>query len=133
MLRTAHFILYVKSQQESTVFYSRVLSVEPQLDVPGMTEFGLPGGAVLGLMPVDGIARLLGDAVPDIARQPRVPRAELYIVVDSADAYMARAGEAGARELSPVIERDWGHMAGYCEDPDGHVLAFANALPSVER
>jgi hypothetical protein len=30
-----------------------------------MTEFALPGGLVLGLMPVTGIRKLLGAAVPD--------------------------------------------------------------------
>jgi aminoglycoside 6'-N-acetyltransferase len=32
---------------------------------------------------------------------------------------------AGATELSPVLAREWGDDAGYCLDPDGHVLAFA--------
>ena len=30
-------------------------------------------------------------------------------------------------ELDPLRARDWGHLAAYSLDPDGHVLAFAAA------
>ena len=98
----SHFILFVADQARSTAFYAHVLGMAPQLDVPGMTEFALPGGGVLGLMPgFHPIAFL--DAVCH-----------------------ARALSAGARELSPLLARDWGHVAAYSLDPDGHVLAFAS-------
>jgi uncharacterized protein len=99
-----------------------------QLDVPGMTEFALPGGAVLGLMPEASIRRLLGDKLPDPAAAGGAPRAELYLLVEDPGAYHARALAAGARELSPLQDRDWGHRAAYTLDPDGHVLAFAQAM-----
>jgi hypothetical protein len=35
---------------------------------------------------------------------------------------------AGAKELSAMAARDWGHAAAYSLDPDGHVLAFAKEL-----
>ncbi len=120
----AHFILYVRDQAAAAAFYSRVLDAAPTLDVPGMTELDL-GGATLGLMPEQGITRLLGDAIDPSAS--RVPRAELYLVVGDPDAMMRRALEAGARELSPVTPRDWGHRAGYVLDLDGPVVAFAGA------
>jgi uncharacterized protein len=120
-----HFILYVADQRESVRFWSDALALAPALDVPGMTEFALPGGAILGLMPESGIRRLLGDALPDPSRAAGVPRAEVYLVVDDPDAAHARAVAAGARSLSPVVPREWGHRAGYLLDPDGHVIAFA--------
>lgn len=89
-----------------------------------MTEFEI-GGAVLGLMPEAGIKRLLGDGLPDPGRARGVPRAEIYLVVDDPAAYHARALAAGARELSPLTLRDWGHDVAYSLDRDGHVLAFA--------
>lgn len=125
MLRTAHLILYVADQARSAAFYRRALAAEPRLDVPGMTEFALPGGAVLGLMPAAGIRRLLGERLPDPALADGVPRAELYLLVDDPAAAHARALAAGARELSALAPRDWGHAAAYSLDPDGHVLAFA--------
>ncbi|MBX3274230.1 MAG: VOC family protein [Sandaracinaceae bacterium] len=120
----AHFVLFVRDQRASAAFYRRVLAVEPRLDVPGMTELSLGDGCVLGLMPRDGIARLLeGRADP---RGPAgLARAELYLLVDDPAAYHARALAAGAEELSPLAPRDWGHVAAYSRDLDGYVLAFA--------
>lgn len=124
----AHFILYVRDQRASAEFYQRALAIAPRLDVPGMTEFALAGGAVLGLMPEAGIRRLLGDAIADPASAHGVPRAELYVRVPDVAIAHARAIEAGATELSPPAPRDWGHEASYLRDPDGHVLAFARVL-----
>lgn len=121
----AHLILYVRDQRRSAEFYARVLDARPRLDVPGMTEFALSEGAVLGLMPAAGIKRLLGDALPDPAAAAGVPRAELYLLVVDPGAHHRRALENGAAELSPLSRRDWGHEAAYSLDPDGHVLEFA--------
>ncbi len=121
----AWFILYVADQRRSAEFYAAILDAPPELDVPGMTEFRLPGGARLGLMPEAGIRALLGERLPDPGRAAGLPRAELYLRVDGAERWLRRAVSAGAREISGVESRDWGDRAGYCLDPDGHVLAFA--------
>lgn len=127
----AHLILYVNDQRASARFYARVLGLSPRLDVPGMTEFLLSEGAVLGLMPAAGIKRLLGERLPDPGRAAGVPRAELYLLTDQPGAFHDRALANGALELSPLALRDWGHEAAYSLDPDGHVLAFARE--AVER
>lgn len=124
---TPGFILYVADQARSARFYAALLERAPRLDVPGMTEFELGGGAVLGLMPAAGIRRLLGPTLPDPAAAAGVPRAELYLLGPDPEAGHARALAAGARELSPVRPRDWGHRVGYALDPDGHVVASAGA------
>ncbi len=124
-MKRAHFILYVRDQARSTRFYSAALGVQPSLDVPGMTEFELPGGSILGLMPEGGIKRLIGQPLPDPSTATGIPRAELYLIVGEAETCLQRAIDAGATELAAVGDRDWGHRAGYCLDPDGHVLAFA--------
>jgi len=121
----SHFILFVADQERSKSFYSDVLGVQPRLHVSGMTEFDLPGGAVLGLMPTAGMRRLLGDALPDEGPVAGPPRAELYLLVESPQAFHSRALAAGATALSPLLARDWGHVAAYSLDPDGCVLAFA--------
>lgn len=118
-----HFILYVRDQAVSTAFYERVLGRVPTLDVPGMTEFCLGDTVVLGLMPERGIVGLLAltsDSVP-----ARSLRGEVYLVVGEPEAYHSRAVSAGARELSPLRARDWGHDVAYSQDADGYVLAFA--------
>lgn len=126
----AIFILYVKDQQRSKEFYRAVLQIEPSLDVPGMTEFQLVNGASLGLMPAANIKRMLGDKLPDPAKAEGIPRAEIYLLVESPGEYHARALSHGATELSPMQDRDWGHRAAYSLDPDGHVIAFAKEISS---
>jgi uncharacterized glyoxalase superfamily protein PhnB len=117
-------ILYVADQRRSTEFYRQVLGREPNLDVPGMTEFELVSGCRLGLMPEVAIRRLLGPVLPDPAQAGGVPRVELYVAVADAAACYSRALDAGATELSRLQPRDWGDSVAYCLDPDGHVLAF---------
>lgn len=126
------FILYVKDQEKSTAFYSKVLARTPKLFVPGMTEFELCDGSLLGLMPIQGIKRLLGEKLPDPDRAHGIPRAELYLIVDDAELYHRRALVAGAKELSSLLQRSWGHLAAYSLDPDGHVVAFAEKADSAE-
>ncbi len=125
MVIRTHTILYVSDQARSTAFYSKVLAQESDLYVPGMTEFNLSPNHVLGLMPEDGIKRLLGETLPDPSRATAIPRAEIYLVVDDPQTYFDRALEAGAKSLSQLSDRDWGHQVAYCLDPDSHVLAFA--------
>jgi uncharacterized glyoxalase superfamily protein PhnB len=127
---TCHFILYVQDQRAGTAFYAAVLDRAPDLNVPGMTEFRLGSDAVLGLMPVSGIKRLLGDPLPDPTAGAGIPRVEIYLRVADAAKHHARALANGARELSPLQARDWGDLAAYSLDIDGHVLAFADLQPA---
>ncbi len=121
-----NFILYVRDQVASARFYQNVLNLEPHLHVPGMTEFRLSSGCVLGLMPEKGIKRLLGVAIEDPEKTNGVARAEVYLTVDSPEIFLNRALAEGARLLSPFEPRNWGDKAGYVADLDGHVLAFAS-------
>ncbi|EYF03470.1 VOC family protein [Chondromyces apiculatus] len=123
----AHFILYVRDPAASRDFYESVLQRAPSLDVPGMTEFELGPGMVVGLMPEAGIKRLLGPEV-DPSRLHGPGRAEIYLVVQDPAGHHARALAAGARELSPLALRGWGHRAAYSVDADGYVLAFATPV-----
>lgn len=121
-----HFILFVADQMKSTAFYSTVLGASPSMVAPGMTEFTLSDNSVLGLMPNAGAERLL--RIKTSKEAACASRCELYLVVDDPADHHGRALAAGARELSPLSRRDWGHSAAYSLDPDGHVLAFAQPL-----
>jgi len=130
MINRVHCILYVDDQKASTAFYAALLEKAPSMDVPGMTEFELPGGTVLGLMPRQGIQTLLEpDSKLEVFTASSLPAwtSELYLVVEDAQAYLDRALCAGGRLLSSIAERDWGHRVGYCLDLDRTVLAFAEA------
>jgi uncharacterized glyoxalase superfamily protein PhnB len=125
-------ILYVADQQLSTTFYSKLLNMEPSLDVPGMTEFELSSDLKLGLMPENGIARILKDRMPHPATGHGIPRCELYMLVDNHSELYERSIALGAVEVSKIQDRDWGHSAGYVSDPDGHIIAFAKEIKVIE-
>lgn len=121
----AQFILYVKDQAASCEFYRALLGIAPSLNVPGMTEFELSEGCKLGLMPEDGIARILTPRLPHPADASGVPRCELYLLVKDAQQYCRRAEQHGATLVSTLSARDWGHRVAYFADADGHVVAIA--------
>lgn len=120
-------ILFVEDQRAALQFYQQLLEAQPELDVPGMTEFRLPDGGLLGLMPESGIRRLLPPLPDDSAHLG--PRAELYLQVDQPRVWLERALAAGARLLAQPEPRDWGDTVAYCMDPWGYLLAFASVTP----
>ncbi len=122
------FILYVKDQQKSCSFYKSLLLQEPVLNVTGMTEFQLSDSTKLGLMPEEGIAKILKDIVPHPSKGNGIPRCELYMNVNNPEEYYKRAVKIGALPISDLMLRDWGDEAAYCADPDGHIIAFARRV-----
>lgn len=118
-------ILYVKDQAKSKAFYRDLFQQEPNLDVPGMTEFSFFEGCQLGLMPENGISKIITPALPHPEKGSGIPRCELYFRVEHAMSYINRALELGAQPVSSFAKRDWGEQVGYVADFDGHVLAFA--------
>ncbi len=128
MIDKIHTILFVQDQEKSTVFYSSLLNIEPQLFVPGMTEFNLSNECILGLMPISGIKKILGSHLFDTKNLNIKPQSEIYLLVNNADDYLKRAAALNAVELSPMQERNWGHKAAYYFDPDNHIIAIAEEL-----
>ena len=123
------FILYVSDQMKSKEFYRELFQVEPSLDVPGMTEFRLTKHVKLGLMPEDGISKILSDKTPHPNLGSGIPRCELYLKIDNANEYITQGIKLGGTQISEITDRDWGDRVGYISDPDGHILAFAELKP----
>ncbi len=124
-MKAVEFILYVADQVRSQVIYEELLKVKPGLDVPGMTEFDLMDGVKLGLMPENGIAKILTEKVPHPKQGNGIPRCELYLKVKNAEEYINRGVQLGGKEISTLKKRDWGDTVGYISDVDGHIIAFA--------
>lgn len=122
------FILYVADQRRSANFYAALLDREAVLDVPGMTEFELASGTKLGLMPNEGIARIISGPLLHPSIGSGIPRCELYLLVDDLAAATTRAEVAGAIVVTAAADRDWGHRVVYFVDPDGHVIALAELI-----
>lgn len=119
------FIIYVKNQERSKCFYQELLGIEPLLNVPGMTEFQLADNAILGIMPEEGIVRILEGKIPHPQKANGIPRFEIYLFVDSPDDYYNKLEKAGGTGISKAAIRTWGDYVSYGFDPDGHIMAFA--------
>lgn len=118
------FILYVQSQERSRDFYISILHMQPTLDVPGITEFAILEGVFLGLMPENGIAKILVDTMPHPSTANGIPRCELYLESVNPTDDVTNAVLHGATLVSDVQARNWGDTVGYVADPDGHIIAF---------
>ncbi|HLV45680.1 VOC family protein [Myroides odoratus] len=118
-------ILYVSDQQASAVFYAKLFRQNPDLNVPGMTEFKLSESCKLGLMPNKGIAKILSDKMPHPDQGNGIPRCELYFYVENIELEFENAIEIGAKLISEIKDQDWGDKVCYFADMDGHIIAFA--------
>jgi uncharacterized glyoxalase superfamily protein PhnB len=125
-IKASEIILYVKNQDLSARFYQKLFRCEPDLNVPGMTEFNVFENLKIGLMPAEGIMRLLGNSIPNPDQADGIPRCELYFIVEDVHVEFDHAIGCGAIMISPVLLRDWGDYVCYVSDPDGHVIAFAH-------
>lgn len=121
-------IIYVSNQEMSKKFYSETLDSDPILDVPGMTEFFLNEKVKLGIMPEDGIAKIICPVLPNPKAANGIPRCEIYLKVNNPAMYMKRALKMGGKKISDPMKRDWGDEVAYVSDLDGNVIAFAKEL-----
>ncbi len=126
-------ILYVSNQEVSSEFYRKIFRKNPELHVPGMTEFELSENCKIGLMPNKGIAKILTEKIPHPDEGNGIPRCELYCYVENIQLEFDNAIEAGAKLISPVADRDWGDKVCYFSDPDGHIIAFAEKRNDENR
>lgn len=124
----AEIILYVANQEKSKLFYQTLFDKKPDLDVPGMTEFCINDFLKLGLMPNDGIAKIITPLMPHPNLGKGIPRCELYLLTDDLENHFEKMLHFGATLVSPISERNWGDVAGYFADEDGHIIALAKRL-----
>ena len=122
------FILYVSNQEKSRLFYERLLNIKPFLNVPGMTEFKLLENVKLGLMPENGITKIISEKLPHPKKGNGIPRCEIYLKVKNPIEYLKRGIESGGKEISKFQDRDWGDKVGYISDLDGNIIAFAQKI-----
>ncbi len=127
------FIIYVADQRKSKDFYEQLLQIKPSLDVPGMTEFQLSDSVKLGLMPENGIAKIITPKLPHPSTASGIPRCELYLKVENPEQYLQRGIQFGGKEISKLQNRDWGDKVGYISDLDGHIIAFAENRMTINK
>ena len=121
--------LVVDDGAAAIAFYERAFGAEvrTRLEAGGMLVFAALriGGALVTLceaMPAHGFV------APD--RDAPVP-AFITLYVEDADAWHARALEAGATQINPIDAHVHGDRAGSVRDPFGHRWAIATHVEDV--
>ena len=131
-IKLVETIFYVNDQQKSAEFYQNIFRKNPDLNVPGMTEFVIAENCKLGLMPNKSIAKILLGKLPNPELGNGIPRCELYLYVENIELEFENAIKSGAKLISSIENRDWGDKVCYFSDIDGHVIAFAQRIENVE-
>lgn len=124
-LRLALVILAVEDLSRSSAFYRSLLGWPQPISTAVYAELASPNGMRLGLYDRRNFGNNLGE-VPMAIAGP-VATSEIYLYADDLDAVWERARTAGGRELTPPSVRLWGDRVGYVADPDGYVVALAQA------
>ena len=123
-----HLVLAVSDVDRAKQFYGEAFGWKPHLEWPGeYAELELPDQDWLGLYKEDGYAETAGAPVEELKRG-RYGGAELYVQVEDVNAAMDSLRDAGAKALSPLARRGWGHEAAYFADPDGNIVAVARPV-----
>lgn len=95
---------------------------------PGMTEFPLGEKWKLGIMPGDGIVKILDNQVENPYEIVGMPRCEIYLYMDDPDHGYDQALKAGGQAISSGAIWNWGDYAAYCSDYDGNIIVFAKQM-----
>lgn len=120
-------IFAVSDVDRSVTFYEAAFGWPRNtwIDYRNYVELLLDGGA-LGLYEREAYGAQVG-APPAAIAGGAVSPAYLYVRVDDVEEAVARLEAVGARLLAPLAEQSWGERAAWFADPDGNVVAVAQA------
>ena len=112
-------------------FYRKAFGAEEVVRLPG------PGGKLVhAAVRIEGAMVMLTDENPEWGnRGPRMlggSPVTIHLQVPDADAFVARAEQAGAKVLMPVQEMFWGDRYGQLEDPSGHRWSVGTTVRHVD-
>ncbi|MSP55561.1 MAG: hypothetical protein EXR69_08160 [Myxococcales bacterium] len=116
-------VLAVVDLSRSRGFYCAALGVAPLIETPAYVE--ISGG--IGLYLREGFVRNTGATLMLGPLGAATTATELYFRVADLSVACGRMEGAGARLLSPSGLRAWGEVVAYFADPDGDVIALAEA------
>jgi predicted enzyme related to lactoylglutathione lyase len=128
MVAVVQVIFAVRDLERSLDFYERAFGWPRNewIDYTNYVELLAPEGGALGLFERGGFAATVG-AEPAEVGDGRVAPSYLYVRVEDVEVATERIEAAGGRPLSPLRARSWGETAAWFADPDGNVVAVAQA------
>jgi PhnB protein len=111
-------------------FYKQAFGATELMRLPA------PDGKLLhACVHINGSSVMLCDEFPEMSNLgPNTLKGTpvtLHLTVDDADAFAARAVEAGAKIIMPVADAFWGDRYGVIEDPFGHRWSIATPQREV--
>lgn len=115
---------------EAMEFYAQAFGATPEMRLDG------PDGKLMhGMMRIGNAAFMLADEMPDYGSLgPKALKGTpvtLHLMVDNADAAIAKAAAAGAKVVMPAEDMFWGDRYGQVEDPFGHRWSIAHHVRDV--
>jgi lactoylglutathione lyase len=119
--------LLVRDIERTTAFYRDVLGFAVKQTVPDAPPF------VFVWLERDGVPVFLNDPkaiehdFPDAARRPAGGTATLFFVITGVDALHEQV-KSHARVIMPLKTQFYGMREFAIEDPDGHILTFAERV-----
>jgi PhnB protein len=115
---------------EAIEFYKKAFGAVEAARLPG------PGGKLMhAMIRIGGSAVMLVDEMPEWgALGPKSLKGSpvtIHLYVEDADAFFARAVQAGAKVTMPLDDAFWGDRYGKLEDPFGHHWSVATHMRDV--
>lgn len=122
--------LVCKGAADAIEFYRKAFDAVEQMRVPA------PDGRLMhAMIHVNGAPVFLADEFPEYgSRGPATlggTPVTIHLYSSDADAFVARAEQAGARVIMPVQEMFWGDRYGIVQDPFGHHWSVATHVRDV--
>jgi uncharacterized glyoxalase superfamily protein PhnB len=124
--------LLVQDVERSTTFYRDVLGFTVKQTVPEEAPF------VFVWLERDGVPVFLNDPkaadhdYPAASRRPAGGTATMFFIVSNVDAFHASVAPR-ARVIMPLKTQFYGLREFAIEDPDGHILTFAERVTEDEK
>jgi uncharacterized glyoxalase superfamily protein PhnB len=111
-------------------FYKRAFGAAETARMPG------PDGKIMhAMIRIGDSAVMLVDENPEWGmlgpKSLKGSPVTIHLYVDDADAFVARAANAGAKVTKPVEEMFWGDRYGAIEDPFGHQWSVGTHIRDV--
>jgi uncharacterized glyoxalase superfamily protein PhnB len=113
-------------------FYKKAFGAKEESRLPG------PDGKIMhAQIRIGDAAVMLGDEMPEYGTlSPKALKGSpvtIHLYVDDADAFVARAVNAGAKVTQPVSDQFWGDRYGQLEDPFGHHWSVGTHVRDLSR
>lgn len=112
-------------------FYKKAFAAEE------LVRLAAPDGKIMhACLSINGASVMLGDDFCDMgARNPKAlggSPVTVHLIVDDADAWIARAEKAGAAVVLPANEMFWGDRYGVVKDPFGHSWSVSTPVRTLD-